>query len=206
MYLPAKTDGDFSPAPSGTHKAICFRLIDLGTQRSEYKGQIKMQHKILIGWELPDEHMDDGRPFTIFQRYTYSSFDRARLRQDLEAWRGKAFQDSDFGPGGFDIRNILGKGCMLSVVHNENSGITYANLHSISALPKGMTTGEPENAIEYLSLLPDRFEPEIFASLSEGLQNTIRQSPEYAELTKDNNGEAPPANSYSNELDDEIPF
>lgn len=205
MHMPPKNDGDFTPAPSGTHTAICYRLIDLGTQRVEWQGQVKMQHKILIGWELPDEQTDDGKPFTIHQRYTYSSSEKARLRNDLEAWRGKAFQDSDFGPGGFDIRNILGKGCLLSIVHAEKDGKTYANLKSISALPKSMTVGQPANAIEYLPLEAKLFDEEVFHSLSEGLQNVIKQSPEYQELVRNGPDESSVNGNYA-ALDDEIPF
>ena len=31
--------GDFKPVPAGLHLARCYRIIDLGTQRSEFDGQ-----------------------------------------------------------------------------------------------------------------------------------------------------------------------
>ena len=72
MHIPAPNDKQFELPPAGTHLATCYRVVDLGTQNSNYMGQVKRQHKILLSWELPDELMADGRPFTIGQRYTWS--------------------------------------------------------------------------------------------------------------------------------------
>ena len=128
MHMPPNTGGgDFEPPPAGNHRAVCYRVIDLGTQQTEYQGQTKYQRKIMLSWELCDEIMpargDFGpKPFSMSQRYTFSSHEKAVLRQHLESWRGVPFQDSDFGPGGFDIRNVLGKSCLLNVVHEIKNG------------------------------------------------------------------------------------
>lgn len=188
MHMPPNSGGgNFEPPPAGTHRAICYRVIDLGTQQSEYQGQIKHQRKIMLSWELVDERMPASgdypeRPFTIHQRYTFSSHEKAVLRQHLESWRGVPFKESDFGPGGFDIVNVIGKGCLLTIVHEPKQGKTYANLKGVAKLPKAMTTGTPENATVYLSLEPISFNIETFESLSDGLKETIRKSPEWAEL------------------------
>jgi hypothetical protein len=205
MFLPANEGGDFTPPPSGTHLAICTRVIDLGTQRGEWKGQTKHQRKVLISWELPDELQSEGRPFLISQRYTFSSSEKSRLRQDLEGWRGKRFTDADFGPGGFDIKNVLGKACLLTLVHVDKDGKTYANIASVSALPKGMPLKETATTPIYFSLERDRFDRRAMEELSEGLQDIIAGSPEYRALLE------PAANSagyeqVSGHLDDEIPF
>lgn len=87
MYLPKPEGGNFSPVPAGNHIAICYRLIDLGTQLVEWKGAKKTQRKVLISWELPNELMTEGeyagQPFTIGRRYTWSMSDKANLRHDL---------------------------------------------------------------------------------------------------------------------------
>ena len=127
MYLPAPTESSFTPVPAGTHLGICFRVIDLGTQQTTFNGDTKTAHKVLISWEIPDEVMGDGRPFMISQSYTWSMHEKATLRKSLEAWRGVAFTDRDFGPGGFDIKNIIGKACTLSVVHTAKNG--SVNVH-----------------------------------------------------------------------------
>lgn len=205
MYMPKDNSSQFEPPPADTHLAVCYRVIDLGTQLVEWQGQAKHQHKIMLSWELPDARMSDGRPFTISQRYTFSSSDKAKLRKDLEAWRGVPFKDSDFGPGGFDIRNVLRKGCYLQVIHRNVDGRTYANIASIMKLPKGVTVPEPENAVVFLSL--DEFDQATFDALSDGLKDTIRKSPEYARLMVDGGSEPPPKEEdYGVSFDDEIPF
>lgn len=221
MKLPPNTGGgDFEPPPAGTHKAVCFRVIDLGTQQTNYQGQTKTQRKIMLSWELPDERMpahgDFGeQPFTIHQRYTFSSHEKAVLRQHLESWRGAPFKDSDFGEGGFDIKNVLGKGCLLSIVHELKDGKTYANLKGVAKLPKGMTTTAPENHAIYFSLDAKPFDRDTFEKLSENLRGTIMKSPEYHDAIRPANesrsSEPPPVmdeQAYGGrpDPDDAIPF
>jgi hypothetical protein len=211
MHLPPNNDTQFSPPPAGTHVAVCYRVIDLGTQQVEWQGSIKHQRKVLISWELSEEKMEDGRPFTVGQRYTLSSHEKSRLRKDLEAWRGKKFSDEDFGPGGFDIKNIIGKACMLSIVHNAKDGKTYANIASVSALPRSMNAPALVNEPVYFSLGEPRLDTDTFDNLTDGLKNVIKTSPEYMEHFRDPN--EPPSPQSPNEygangdpLDDSIPF
>ena len=53
--------GNFERCPPGMHLARCYRIIDLGTQKSEYMGQVKYLHKIMIGWEIHGEE-ENGKP------------------------------------------------------------------------------------------------------------------------------------------------
>lgn len=212
MYLPKPTEGaNFSPPPAGTHPAICYRVIDLGTQVSTYNGERKTAHKVMISWEItdPDVRMEDGRPFTINQRYTWSMHEKAALRKALESWRGQPFKDSDFGDGGFNIKKLLGVGCLLSILHTDKDGKTYANINAIMKLPKGMNAGTLTNEFVYVALTPDLFDRNEFLKLSDSLQDTIKNSPEYQKMT--DYGQAP-ADDYPNDYagpdpdDMEIPF
>jgi len=209
MMLPPNEGGDFKPVPAGTHMALCYRVIDLGTQTVQWQGDIKHQRKALLSWELPTEPMEDGRPFTISQRYTLSSHEKANLRRDLESWRGKRFTEADFGPGGFDIKNVLGVPCLLGVIHAEKNGKTYANIASISAPPKGMDIPKGANDHVYFSLETDQFSAGVYESLSSGIRNVIAQSPEYQALLTTTDEppaqDAPDARTDDFE-DSEIPF
>ena len=182
MLLPPKTEGDFELTPAGTHVAVCYRVIDLGTQQIDFKGETKKQHKIMLSWELCDEFMTQGRneglPFSIHKRYTLSSHEKSSLRKDLESWRGKPFTDDDFGK--FDIKVLLGIGCMIGVVHAESNGKVYANISSIMKLPKGMSAKPPVNPITYFSL--DDYEQIVYDTLSENLKSTISLSPEFQNI------------------------
>ena len=209
MFLPAP-GADFENAPAGTHLAICTRIIDLGTQASHFSGKETFKHKIMLTWELPDEKMKDGRPFTISQRYTWSCDKKANLRKHLEGWRGKAFEEKDFGPGGFNIQKILGLGCVLTISHSENDGKVYANVTSVGKLMKGMSVPpHPLNELVYLWLSPDLWEPSVFHKLGQGLQGVIMKSPEYAKVTGGKDEGLPPDDEYQHPTDiqdDPIPF
>ena len=45
----------FVGVSTGVHKARCVRMIDLGTQRSEYQGEVSWKRQILVSWEVPSE-------------------------------------------------------------------------------------------------------------------------------------------------------
>jgi hypothetical protein len=204
-FIPKPNDSDFELPPAGTHLALCYRVIDLGTQKTTYLGQAKEQHKVMLSWELPEEKMKDGRPFTISQRYTWSMSEKATLRKHLESWRGLAFTDNDFGPGGFNVKNVLTKACTLAVSHTEKNGKQYANVTSVSKPMKGLTIPPLVNEAIYLWLTPDLFEDTVFQKLSQGLQGAIMQSPEYGYVTGRPNDEPPPADANDFHSDD-IPF
>lgn len=184
LTMPKNEGGSFELAPAGNHLATCVKIIDLGTQKIEWEGTIKQQRKIQVFWELPGETMEDGRPFLVAKRYTLSSHEKSTLRKDLEAWRGRPFKESDFGPGGFVIRKVLGIPCMVQVVHNSRGDKTYANVASVGSLPKGMQPQDPINETVYFSLEPDEFDRQVFEAIPDHFQNIIQSSPEYHALER----------------------
>jgi len=203
--LPAPSS-NFTPPPAGTYAAVCYRILDLGTQQSSYMGKPRTAHKILVSWEIKDEEavMEDGRPMSIHQNYTWSMNEKANLRKDLESWRGKAFTEADFGENGFELSDLLGVPCFMGVVHKDVDGTTYANISAISKLPKGMTVAPLVNKKQII-WLDETFDLAAFEELSDGLKNKIKSSPEYQEIVE---GKAPPPEgcARASALDDEIPF
>lgn len=126
-----------APVEEGTHLGVCSMLIDLGMQYSEvYK---KSQRKVLIGWELPDETIEiDGemKPRVLSKRYTANLSEKSNLRKDLASWRGRDFTPEELKA--FDLKNIVGASCLLTIIHSKNGEKTYANIQSVVKLPKGM--------------------------------------------------------------------
>lgn len=184
MKLPAPTS-DFKPLDPGTHLAICYEVIDFGTQRDVYEGEENIRRKLWIGWEIPDQTMDDGRPFVIGKEYNLSMHRKAALRKHLEAWRGIPFTDDDFGDvGKFDVKNIIGKPCALSVYHKTTDNNVRAKVDSVIALMKGTEVPAKANADRFLSLEPDEFDVETYHSLSEWMKERIATSPEFAATQK----------------------
>jgi hypothetical protein len=185
-YLPEPNDnGDFQLPPAGTHLGVCYQVILLGHQPSTYNGVTKHKPKIWLAWELPDELMEDGQPFTVRQTYTWSMSQKAKLREDLKGWRGKDFEEKDFGnkPGAFNIKNVLGKCCLLNIVHNVNGEKTYANVQSISRVMKGQPlTQKTANPLIYFWLNKELFDSGVYSGLSDYLKKKIASSPEYDEI------------------------
>lgn len=187
-YLPEPSEGgNYTPPPAGTHPAICYRFIDLGTQTTKFNNEEKKARKVMISWEItdPELRMEDGHPFTISQRYTWSMHEKATLRKTLEAWRGTPFVKTDFGPNGFNVKKLIGVGCLLSILHEpRDGGGVYANINGVMKLPKGMEPGTLFNATAFLSLDEADFDRNVFNSLSDKLQETIKSTPEWAFLSR----------------------
>jgi hypothetical protein len=221
MLIPYPPEsGSFKTVPAGSYPAICYRVIDLGTQESVFNDERKELRKVMLSFEIRDVECitDDGKPLTISQRYTLSMHEKSTLRKHLEAWRAKPFEKADFRK--FNIRTMLGEACMVSVIHSTNNDKVFANISSISKLPKGLEAGALQSEQVYLSLTPDEFDRGVFDGLSDSIKSTIMKSPEYRRLSSNGNGSADsgyvPKKSASGErpsdwqapleVNDEIPF
>lgn len=171
----------FTPAPAGTHVARAFALIDLGTQHGEYAGEPTVRNQVVVQFELPNELMQDGQPFSCSKFYTNSLHEKAALRHDLEAWRGRAFNTEELMQ--FDLMNVLGKPCMITVQHTvNNAGNTKAKITAVTALPKGMACPPQINASRAFWI--DEWDTEAFLALPEGFRKLIEQSDEYKRRDK----------------------
>ncbi len=131
------TAGDsrtYTPAPEGTHQAVCVDVIDKGQLPNTFKPGTT-QHKIDVAWQI-NELRDDGKRHLVYKRYTLSLNEKASLRHDLESWRGKKFtRDEEMG---FDVESVIGANGLVNVQHNTREGKTYANVTSVMPLMKGM--------------------------------------------------------------------
>lgn len=171
---------EFKIAPVGSHLARLYRIIDLGTQTSEYMGQTKMLRKVKFFWELHGDDLktDDSKPLIQTRNYTLSLGDKASLRKDLESWRGKSFTDDELR--GFDISKLLDKWCMVTVQHRTaNNGNVYADAVAITPVPAIVQkAGVPQGVNPCVIFDLQKFDQEVFDSLSQGLKDQIMQSAE----------------------------
>lgn len=190
---------EFESVPAGSYTAVCYRVIDLGTQFSPFYQ--KSSHKIMISWEL-SEKMKDGRPFSIHKRYTLSAGKNAALRKDLESWRGRAFTEEELGT--FDIGRLIGVGCMIGVSTRTEGGQTYSDVSSIMQLPKDIPSPTLENEPFYLSL--KEFKQDLYDKLSDGMKAVIAKSPEYQELKGGHKVEQNTPDAHDGFEDSNIPF
>ena len=132
----------YTPAPEGTHHAVCVDVIDLGQLPNSFKPGTT-QHKVNIVWQI-DERRDDGKRFLVYKRYTLSLNEKANLRHDLESWRGKPFTREE--EMGFDVETVKGANCLVNIQHKPSAdkSRTYANVVSVMPLIKGMAKLVPE--------------------------------------------------------------
>jgi hypothetical protein len=180
MSLTATDKGgaDFEMTPEGTYIGRCFKIIDMGTQTSVGQFGTKEQHKVMISFELFDKDeqgkdvvMNDGRPYSVTQFYTVSLHEKAKLRADLEAWRGKKFTKDELE--GFDLSNVLGAYCMIQVVHDETG--KYANVNSIMSY-KG-DKPKPVNPDVVFDI--DNPDMKVFEAMSDNMKAKIQAAPEW---------------------------
>jgi hypothetical protein len=201
----SKQTKTFDPVPSGNHVARCYSMIHIGTIEDEYQGEKKRLNKVRITWELPNEtkvfNAEKGeQPYSISKEYTLSMHEKATLRHDLESWRGKGFTEEE--ANSFDITKLLGKPCMLNVIHKTSkSGNQYSAISSISSIPKGMVA--PEQVNDTFEFSYNDFSQSKFDSLPDWLKDKMRATPEYKKATSRELDVAP---SDVNEDSDLLPF
>jgi hypothetical protein len=202
-----KTGGDFQDPPVGTHIARCIRLIDIGTQKNEYEGKVSIRRQNIITWELPTELMADGdaagKPFIVSKFYTTSLNEKSNLYADLVNWRGQEFTADELA--GFEEKNLLDKVCLLSLTLNKKGKVRPTGIMKPS---RGSQCPPRVNDLMYFSLEPDRFDRNVYESLSDGFKTMIQKSPEWAEL----NGQgkqvvtAKPRDNQNDFDNDSVPF
>ena len=197
MTFPLVTGGEsreLQKAPTGNHVSRCYQVVDLGQQKTTFQGTEKIQRQLLLGFELCDELMEDGRPFAVSNTYSFSLGPKANLRRVLEGWRGRPFSEQELS--GFDVSVLAGKPCMVQIAHRQaNNGKTYVNIQSIGTLPKGLQAPEPQNQVVVYS--PYAHDAQAYDKLPDWVKR--RLSDRVKEEMPDERGRSP-------ELDDDIPF
>lgn len=200
---------EFKPVPEGNHMGRCYRVIDLGTQEVSWADDPapKLMHKVLIAWELSGEaddgsplQTDDGKPLVVSKQYTLSLSKKANLRADLESWRGKAFSDDELK--GFNIAQLLGAYCMVTVKHDTKGDKTYTNVASVARWPSALKNSkfEPVNPNQLFDV--DKPDLDMFETFPEWLQEKIKGCMEWSAPKPESKA---PAESLA-EMDSDIPF
>lgn len=180
--------GNFKRVPQGVFIGRCYSLIDLGTQHTSGQYGDKFQHKLKISWELFGEEENgtpltsdvDGvmMPLTISKTYTVSLHEKAGLRRDLSAWRGKDFTDDE--AKAFDVSKLIGAYCMINVTESTTNNKTYSNVAGITPLPGALKNAKPEPVHTNVKFDLDEPNMKVFSTFHEKLQEAIKKSPEWA--------------------------
>ena len=195
-------EGRYPDVSIGVHKARCVKVIDLGTQKNDYQGDITWKRQAMLIWEIPSETNNNGEPLTISKFYSLSLHEKSNLGQDLTAWRGRAFTETE--KQGFDVSKLVGVPCMMNVVEGKNG---RPRVSTLMPLPKGDDMGEQYHSSVLFSM--DDYQQgkrEAFNQLPEGIRKIILRSQELEnnqDMGDEYNGAA---NVPMPDLDDDVPF
>jgi hypothetical protein len=207
--------GTFTPVPPGMYLARCYRIVDLGKQKSEWQGKVNEQPKVMLQFEVHGE--DDagkplvtakGEPMSISKNFTLSLAEKATLRKDLQTWRGKPFTPEELK--GFQIDNVLGAWAMIAITKElGNNGKEYTNIANINSVPKAMKANLPEGHNKCATFYIEAPDMELFETFSDNLRAKIEASPEWqarknVSYQKEQNASA--KGSGFDDMDDDIPF
>jgi|TARA_B100002003_G_scaffold232157_1_gene243784 hypothetical protein len=195
----SEKSSSFPSVSVGVHKARCIKVIDLGTQKNEYEGNITWKRQVLVIWETPDQTNETSEPLTISKFYTLSLHEKSNLGIDLTSWRGRAFSETE--KKGFDIANLIGQPCTLNVIQgNKNNKIG-----SVMPLAKGDKIAEQYHTNVIFDLKDfQNGKKEVFNQLPEGIRNIILRSRELEGLDQSDTGDE---NNGSNTVGQEpVPF
>ena len=200
---------NYEPVPAGNFVARCYQMIHIGTVVENYMGENKEMDKVRIVFELPTElkvfkEEEGPKPLSISKEFTNSLSEKANLRKFLEGWRGKGFLAEELKK--FDITKVLGKPCMLSIIHKTSKqGKVYADISSVSVLPKGLTCPDQINPSFEFNYMP--FDEKKFNMLPDWLKDKIKTSKQYKEWQNPYNQEVPSDNDMDNiDENEDLPF
>lgn len=204
------------PIPAGNYAARCYQMIHIGTVTEFILGEQKILNKVRIGWELPTELrvFDEAKgeqPLVISEEFTLSMHEKSKLRQFLTAWRGKGFTEDEAKC--FDITKLLGAPCLLNIVHKpskKDASVMYANIGSVSPLPKGFTIPAQINPTFLLDY--DNFTWDAFNGLPDFIKDKMKGSVEFVAIQQPNHQQV--SSDYQDltngitdeELESQLPF
>jgi len=137
LTLKKDKGGSYDPHPEGQFVVQCVDMIDLGERVDSYQGRTKIVHKVALVFVSDELNDETGQPFLLSREFSVSLFAKSNLRQFLEGWRGKKYEDGQLEEDGLPLHKLVGQVGLATIAHNvSQQGRTYANLQSLVPLPK----------------------------------------------------------------------
>lgn len=187
--------------PKGNHTATIYKIIYIGTVKTEYKGEEKHTFKVSITWELNNKlkvwkEGEEPKPVSVSQMYTFSMGDKSNLRPIVEGIVGGLTPAEAVN---FDLDVLLGQSSLLQINHGVSETGNPKVLLTTSQFPEGMEKPKPFNKQVLLSY--EKWNEELFNSLPDWMKKEMSETPEYKRVT----GQAVPdvkSEGYTGNLDD----
>lgn len=192
-FAPDQGSSEHFVIPAGTYAARLYAVVDLGHQWTQFQDKPgKWSHQVYVGFEIPEltfesENKETGekvvKPRVIGRQYTLSYYKDSRLKTLVQALIGRAMTDDEQNKTGYPLETLAGQPCLLSVVHKpgtrDGQPVTYANMDSVVAPPKGLVVPEQYNPM-LIYCIDDDPNKEVYGRLYQWLQDKIAKSREFA--------------------------
>lgn len=166
---------DFPIAPEGTTPARLARIVELGTQSTQY-GEMK---QVVFMYSLPMHQIEYNGEWK--QQFISTSRMKVSAFKDPKSGRKSTLMKhvDALDEGCEDLRELLGKECLLTIIHNQNQDgtRTYANIDNVSKPMPGMNNDQLDTDPLYFDF--DNPEAESWDSLSDYMKNIIRTAIDY---------------------------
>lgn len=177
----SKSTGHRVLAPAGTHIAVLYSMIDMGTQETEFKGEKKKGRKIRLSFELPKKRADfDGvsKPISIHRELGFTMFSKGNLRAFAEALLGRALGDKEADD--LDVEELLGRAALATVLHEKGQdGQMYAKFKGLSPLMEGIEAPKPENKVVFYSVV--KGDNHVYEALPDWMKDRLNSAPEFGQ-------------------------
>lgn len=185
--------------PAGIHVMKLIGIIDLGTQKTEFKGTEKINPWVKFIFELPFQRRafkESGpeEPMRVSKEYRKTLYGDSTLKKDIESWAMRQLTADEL-KNGYDLKKLLGRACQGNIVHQTSKkGDLYAKIASILPLQKEVKD-QKGNIVQHAQVCPetetkliyfDMDDPSTlnnFDSLSKTEKEKISKCPEYIKIT-----------------------
>lgn len=173
--------------PQGPQVAILYSIVDLGTHAVSFQNQpAKNQAMVHFSWELPNlpfaifKEGEQPKPLALFQEYSTSLGEKAKLPKMLTSFRG--IPPVDLAK---ELPLFIGQPCLINVEYKNDKQkpeIIYANIGmnglGVMRLPQGTQVGPLTNPKMFFNL--DNYSHTEFAKLPQFIQKKIMNSLEWS--------------------------
>ena len=163
--------------PKGLQQAILVHIIDYGTHKKVFEGIESEKREVRLGFLFPRHTMEiegEQKPLMLSKWCTLSLHPKSALHEVASSMLGEQL------PPTFDITSLVGRNCMINVVHDtsKKTGKPVDRIGSLAPLMDGINEmTAPDGSIKVYSI--DSHDADVFALLGEKEKAIIGESPEF---------------------------
>jgi hypothetical protein len=137
--MPLMLSGSYEIAPSGTHRAVCIGVADLGTHSDLSGNPVR---RVALTFELSDKKDAGGNPLQVTRIYAARLTPKAALGKDIRSWLSPTPAELDK----FDLFSVIGKGAFVVIEHVQKGEGAFSNVATVLALPEDYPVKPPQTA------------------------------------------------------------